>query len=301
MSDDGSDRVVTRLSPSAAFDLAGDETRLGIVRALNAAAEPLTFGELRDRVGADDPGRFNYHLQKLSGHFVQQTAEDEYELAPPGRRVVGAVYAGVLTKAMDVETVDVDGCCTICGNDLVASFEENRVRVHCPTCTWVNSAPAVPPSILEGWDVEDAPAAAGRWLQRKSLSAKLRLCPECDGRLDAALRRPDEPEAPDWFDGFVSVAVRVASCRHCGHWWHSIVERAILVEPAVIAFHQEHGIDTIETPAWALGWIGHDLATLRSEDPLRVAVPVTLGGTTKTFVVDRSVSVVETIRGSEGV
>lgn len=294
--DGNGETVVTQLSPADAFDLAGDETRLRIVRELNDADDPLPFGDLRERVGTDDPGRFNYHLQELTEHFVHKT-EDGYQLAPPGRRVVGAVLSGVLTKTMDVEPVDVDGNCTVCGETLVASFEETRVRVYCPSCEWVNTEPAVPPAILEGWNHEAAPAAAGRWLLRKSLSAKLRLCPNCDGRLDRRLCLPADSLAPDWFQGYVSPATQVAECRHCGHWWHTIVERAVLVEPAVVAFHHEHDIDVLETPAWALDWIEHDLATVTGDDPLRVAVPITLDAETKTFVVDREVSVVEEFSG----
>lgn len=294
--DDSTEDVVTRLSPAEAFDLAGDETRLRIVRELNDADDPLSFGALRDRVGTDDPGRFNYHLQRLADHFVRQV-EDGYRLAPPGRRVVGAVLSGVLTKAMDAEPVGVDGNCTLCGGSLVAAFEENNVRVHCPECTWVNTEPAVPPAILAEWDREAAPAAVGRWLNRLSLSAKLRLCPNCDGRLDRRLCRPGEPRAPDWFGGHVSVAVRVATCRHCGHWWHTIVEQAILVEPAVIAFHHDHDVDVLERPAWSLDWVEHDLAVLTGEDSLRVAVPVTLDDETRTFVVDRNCAVVDEFSG----
>ena len=63
------------------FGLLSDETRLGILRALaerrfeEPAAPCLTFSELRDRVGARDAGRFNYHLGQLRGALVEKTAE----------------------------------------------------------------------------------------------------------------------------------------------------------------------------------------------------------------------------------
>lgn len=291
------DAVVERLTPAEAFDIVGEETRLRVLEVLNDADEALSFGDLRDRVGADDPGGFNYHLQRLTDRFVRDT-EEGYRLAPAGRRVVGAILSGAFTKTMDADTVPVDGACTICEGDLEANFDGDHVRVQCAQCEWVNSGPAVPPAILEGWPLDEAPAAAGRWLQRKSLSAKLGVCPNCDGRLDQRLCLPDDPAAPDWFQGFVSVATRVAECRNCGHWWHSVVERAVLVEPAVVAFHHQHGIDVLETPAWELDWPETGLATLVSDDPLRVAVPVTLDDETRTFVVDRSLTVVEEHEGA---
>ena len=284
--------VVDQLSPERAFEIVGHETRLAILDALNDAEGALSFGDLRRRVGADDPGGFNYHLRQLTDRFVR-ASDEGYRLRPPGRRVVGAVLSGAFTQSMAGETVAVDGSCTVCDGSLVAAFEGDGVRVVCADCEWVNSGPAVPPAVIADRPTEDAPAAAGRWLRRKALSSKLGLCPNCDGRLDRRLRLPDDDDAPDWFDGHISAAVRVADCRRCGHWWHAIAEVAILAEPAVVAFHHEHGVDAIETPAWELDWLEHGLASVASEDPLRVAVPVTLEGETKTFVVDRGVSVVD--------
>lgn len=302
---DGGDRergdgdIVERLPPERAFELVGHETRLGILDALDDAEDPLAFGELRAHVGAADPGGFNYHLRELTDRFVRQT-EAGYQLTPSGRRVVGAVLSGAFTKSMDADAVPVDGVCTICEGDLVAEFEGERVRVLCNDCEYVSSAPAVPPAVLEEWPAEAAPAAAGRWLKRKSLSAKLGICPNCDGRLDRRLCLPDDPAAPDWFEGHVSAATRVADCRRCGHWWHAIAEIAILGEPAVVAFHHQHGIDVVETPTWELDWLEHGLATVATEDPLRVAVTVTLEGETRTFTVDRDLSVVDVASESDG-
>ena len=60
------------LQPDEAFVTLGNETRIEILRALQDAGGPLAFSELRDRVGVDDPGQFNYHLGKLAGHFVRK-------------------------------------------------------------------------------------------------------------------------------------------------------------------------------------------------------------------------------------
>ena len=59
------------LDPADAFALIGNETRLAILEALWAADErPVSFSELRRAVGMRDSAQFNYHLQKLTGHFV---------------------------------------------------------------------------------------------------------------------------------------------------------------------------------------------------------------------------------------
>ncbi|PSQ15873.1 ArsR family transcriptional regulator [Halobacteriales archaeon QS_8_69_26] len=288
---DGDD-VVERISPERAFELLGHETRLRILAELDDADDRVQFGDLRDRVGADDPGRFNYHLQELTDRFVRRSDEG-YRIAPAGRRVVGAVRSGTLTKEMAAEPTAVDGSCTICDADLVAEFDGDTVRIRCVDCEWILTEPAVPPSVLEDWSIPAVPAATGRWLRRLGVSAKLGLCPNCDGRLDVGLYRPGDPGSPDWFSGTLSPAVRVATCRRCGHWWHTLAEIAVVTEPAVVAFHYEHGIDVFERPNWELDWVELDLASVESEDPLRVSIPITLDGETRTFVVDRDVSVVE--------
>ncbi len=74
---------------AAVFDLLSDETRLAIVRALaesrcdDPGRPALTFSELRERVGARDAGRFNYHLGKLRGVLVEKT-DAGYRLTPRG-------------------------------------------------------------------------------------------------------------------------------------------------------------------------------------------------------------------------
>jgi hypothetical protein len=95
MSGDGDSE---RLSPDDAFATLGNETRLGILQTLGRAGEDLSFSVLRDRVGVEDSGQFNYHLEQLVGHFVRKT-EDGYQLRRAGRRVVEAVLSGAVTDA----------------------------------------------------------------------------------------------------------------------------------------------------------------------------------------------------------
>jgi len=81
---------------AALFDLLSDETRLRIVSALAAHAHAvpddpsLGFAALRQRVGARDSGRFNYHLRKLDGTLVERT-QGGYALSRAGRHVVSVV------------------------------------------------------------------------------------------------------------------------------------------------------------------------------------------------------------------
>lgn len=70
---------------AATFDLLSDETRVRIVGAL-ADADGLRFSELQSRTGVSDPGRFNYHLEKLRGRLVEKSGET-YVLTAAGADV----------------------------------------------------------------------------------------------------------------------------------------------------------------------------------------------------------------------
>ena len=70
---------------AALFDLLGNDIRLRIVRELSVAGSdaPLSFSGLRERVGVEDSGRFNYHLDRLTGPLVCKRP-DGYTLTPAG-------------------------------------------------------------------------------------------------------------------------------------------------------------------------------------------------------------------------
>ena len=76
-----------------AFETLADETRLGVLRALVRADEPLRFSDLRERVGARDSGRFNYHLDRLVGRFVERR-DGRYALTDAARRRLSAASDG---------------------------------------------------------------------------------------------------------------------------------------------------------------------------------------------------------------
>lgn len=97
-----------------ALEALGNEHRIAILRTLADADGALTFSELRERVGIDDAGRFNYHLNKLRGQFVRR-AEAGYELGYAGERVVlAAADIDPETVAMEQKR-DTEEQCPICG------------------------------------------------------------------------------------------------------------------------------------------------------------------------------------------
>jgi hypothetical protein len=76
--------------------LLADETRIRILRALYAVqseetdCDGLPFSTLRRRADVTDSGRFNYHLNQLSGKLVTKR-DGRYVLTPTGQRLVRAL------------------------------------------------------------------------------------------------------------------------------------------------------------------------------------------------------------------
>lgn len=285
------DATVQRLTPEAAFGLLGHEDRFGVLRALHAADGPLAFSDLRDAVGVDDPGRFNYHLGELVGTFVRST-DDGYRLSAAGRRVVGAVLSGGVTKELDADPVDAGAPCPVCGASMTARFRAEGIAIECPACDLQYTDPDVPPGLVEERDPGAVAATVERWGRRNQASAGYGLCPSCDGPITERIALPGEDAAPDWFEGERVDATVVADCDRCGDWWHALVPLAVLTHPAVLGFHHDHGIDLRETPSWDLPWLALDAGSVTDVDPLRFELTVALDDETLSLTFDRDLSVV---------
>lgn len=90
------DGQATGLSPGEAFSVLGNDTRVAILRTLWDAGPPVAYSELKSAIGVHDSGRFNYHLDKLIGHFVERT-EAGYSLLVAGEQAVQAIDAEMFT------------------------------------------------------------------------------------------------------------------------------------------------------------------------------------------------------------
>ncbi len=87
------------IEPEEVFEILGNEIRMGILKALWEAYDPLSsanglsFSALYDAVSVSDSGQFNYHLDRLRGRYVERT-DGGYELLPVGLKLVQSVIAG---------------------------------------------------------------------------------------------------------------------------------------------------------------------------------------------------------------
>jgi DNA-binding transcriptional ArsR family regulator len=199
MSDD--EVPATTLSPDEAFEVLGNETRVAILRSLGEADEPLSFSALREAVGVEDSGQFNYHLDRLVGHFVRRT-DDGYDLRGAGARVVEAVLSGAVTEAPVLDRTETDAACHFCGAPVAVTFGEERVELYCTECSGLyasSSSPGatsedagdgylgyhpLPPAGLRGRDADTVLRAAWAWGQLELFAAASGICPRCSAPVD---------------------------------------------------------------------------------------------------------------------
>lgn len=303
-----------------AFKLLSNETRLAILVALWEAYHPhgedktIAFSELYDRVGAQDSGNFNYHLGKLTDHFVEETDEG-YRLQEAGLKLVQAVIAGAGLQGETLPPTEVHRSCHRCGGAVELSYENEHLYHMCTECEGnigPDSAEEVPTGTLMKQPFEPAGLAhrspgdifvAGsiEFLRETGLLAR-GVCPECSGAVEESLRICEDHSAPP---GEVCPAcgtrdeVRVGYvCSVCKHGASFPVEAAVHDHPVTVGFCYEHDIDqTFDTEdPEACGRLWKHLFdrehTLVSKDPVRIRVTVPGNHTALQLTLDGDLDVI---------
>src|SRR6056297_3330821 len=176
------------MSPTDAFSVLGNDIRVGILRELadvmgESSDSRLSFSTLRERVGVRDPGKFNYHLDRLRGTFVKKT-DDGYVLRYPGLMVVSAIRAGTYTGGDDTETVETAQDCPRCDGDLTATYGDGFLELACDEDDLLSRV-LLPPGATEGRTTAELLELANRSARRDMGHAADGVCPYCWGQVDA--------------------------------------------------------------------------------------------------------------------
>jgi hypothetical protein len=294
------------LSPDDAFTLLGNEARIAILRALWDAYDPheadgtVSFSDLFDRVDVDDSGNFNYHLGRLTGHFVRRTA-DGYRLAAPGFRVVRAVVAGGVTGDPTVGPSPVDADCPLCGSPAEITHGDGTTWARCTACEgyWPLRGGEIfgfslPPAGLRGRDADGVLDATIAYSIHRFEAMCDGVCPECGSAVDSSLAVCADHDA----DGSVCdacdsrfAAVLTFACTACKFDWRSPSYAAVSHHPALVAFYFDRGVEHVPA-TWdglrrGLDWREEVLTT----DPPAVRVTAAHGRDRIAFVVDAAGSV----------
>nr|WP_303647798.1 ArsR family transcriptional regulator [Haloarchaeobius amylolyticus] len=268
-----------------------DPTRVGIVEALVAArredpGDPtLSFSALRDRVGVDDSGRFNYHLGKLRGRFVERT-DDGYELSYAGEQVAAAILAGTLDEGETLDTVRLDHGCPICGATMTARFDQGTLTAECDEGHQVYRT-GVPLAAARGRTVEELLSFSVDLIHSRVLLNTRGICHECYGHVESEVQYQ---EAND-----VSFHALHWTCQQCGTKSQSSLGICLLQHPDLLTFYRDHGVDVAETYPWLLPVI-QTPAEQVSAEPERYRLEIAEDDETFRATLDGDGSVVATER-----
>lgn len=285
-------------SVDEAFKLLGDETRLAILQALWEVHDPMepspmTFTALRDRLEADDPGRLNYHLGKLTTHFIRRT-DDGYQLREAGKRIMRVIISGTAVADVTIEPVEIDVECIFCGAPTAISYEDGILSHRCIGCT-SRCVIEYPPSVLSREELppvgllnrtNDEIYYLNRvWMAHREGSAKDGVCPECAGPMPVSSIRICDDHDPDPTHDEV--------CENCGSIFWGIVFHVCEVckfqlqiptlmypssHPAVLAFYYDHGVEFDIASHEDHGYLLDYEEEVVSEDPLRLRTTIPLDG-----------------------
>jgi hypothetical protein len=271
---------------AAAFGTLSDGGRIDILLAL-WQSDPLTFADLQRASGIDDSGRFNYHLDKLVGRFVQKTDEG-YRLTPVGAKAVDllldARFGPSSPPPIDQVTV---ADCPSCGAFLLAHYDDGDMRLSCDACGALVHYGFFPPHGRATRDADSTLDAYSQQVWRDVTLAHRGVCPHCRGRMRTALE-----DDPDWA---VDVAA-TSRCRDCGSPLSTTLGLRLLADPAVVSFLADHGHAVDERRFWEFAFVFDDLVATVSESPPRYRLTITEDDERLEVIVDDTAHVVETAR-----
>ena len=284
------------LTPAEAFSVIANETRISILEALwRSEDRPVAFSDLRKRVGMRDSAQFNYHLKKLTEHFIRQ-GDDGYDFRHAGKKVVRAIFSGEFTEHPRLEPFEIDGTCATCGGTLVASYHDEQITIECAECATLHGRYPFPPGGLKDRNREEVLSAFNQRVRHLHCLAADGVCPECNGRMTTTIT-PDTEK-------ILGLEVRVDhQCERCQHRLHSAVGLSLLDQSDVVSFYRDHGIDLPAEPYWNLDWCVTDEATtVLSEDPWQIRVDISEDDDLLSVVLDDDLTVldVERQRGVTG-
>ena len=293
-----SERIVESTEPDEVFALLSNDTRVGILRALWETPEhELPFSELFAAVDIDDSGQFNYHLDKLVGTFVGETA-DGYELTQAGVQINGAIHAGTYTLSAEIEPITLSDPCYSCGGEQEFRYEDETARISCNSCEIVTRV-GVPPGTFAEYPREELPEVAERYLRSVLYHVTRGFCPICDGSAEPAVAPLEESVPTEELDGPAGdVPWLRYECQQCGSELESGLVAALIFHPAVVSFHYDRDSPVRDRSVWEFVGAGlePDRARIRDDSPFRAEVRYPADGAELVVVVDETLSVVETVR-----
>lgn len=279
----------------ATFSLVANEIRLDILRTLwdsytadpSPEPEPVQFSTLKTRVGVRDSGQFHYHLTELVPQFVTHH-EDGYSLTYAGGKIVGAGFSGVYTDVDTTLESQTIGECSRCGGMRKVRYEQGHAIVDCDSCDATRTM-SVPPILVAAHDAGETPELIGRFTQTQFQQTLRGFCYLCNGPVEGSVA---DSSLEDDTDASEPIKL-VYECTECGAPFYTSATTAVLDHPAVVSLLHDAGIDYRDIPSWGIQQALDSEEHIRDEEPVRVAVTVTVDETELTLVFDETLDVIE--------
>jgi hypothetical protein len=234
-----------------------------------------------------DSAQFNYHLSKLTDHFVRRS-EDGYEFQYAGEKVVRAILAGTFTDRVSLE-FPVTGECFDCGGSLEGRYADERLAIQCTDCDATYGRYGFPPGGLRDRTTTELESAFDQRVRHLHCLAADGVCPECGGRVDTDV----VPDVEDKLGGEVRVD---HTCAQCQHTISSPVGLSLLDDSKVVSYHADHGVELNTRKHWTLRWCVTDETTDFEENPVRLTVTIPLDGEELAVTLDGDLQVLDTER-----
>ncbi|ADD06127.1 HTH domain protein [Natrialba magadii ATCC 43099] len=256
----------------------GNRTRLEILLALAEVERErkeqwprLSFTELYDAVGVESTSQFSYHLDRLVGHFVAETA-DGYRLTYGGDKIVRTILSGLYESTSSFDDTAVDGVCVFCeASSLVAMVDEEQFRIRCDGCGSTLLIDLLPRSQTRHRSASEIIDSVGRRIWVTGMLVRGSVCPECYGWVDTSVTSHRH-------DGRTLYTLG-CTCRECWLTIHVPLEVVAAAHPAAVGFFWEHGISVPELPLWEFfEFLITDVVTtdVNTLDPLEATVEFTV-------------------------
>lgn len=284
------------------FGLVADRTRLEILRVLweerterdkqtkqDQQGTPVSFSTLRERVGVEDSGRFNYHLNKLVPRFVADE-DDGYSLTYAGVQIFTGAVSGIYTEtdvsfeprpAGDCPNPDCDGQYEI-------AYESGVVSFGCDTCEDEYQITA-PPILVGAHDLPENPDVVRKHSLTVIQKTARGFCHLCSGPLETEIQHTTQATDMD------IVAVE-HECQECGTVATTSAMLEVLDHPAVVSALHEAGIDYREAFFEASTEMLETSQRIVSEDPVEIEISVDTTEVELTLLLDEELSITEYTR-----
>jgi hypothetical protein len=316
-------RTDTTLSPDEAFSVLGHETRLKIVQALGEADGPLHFTGLRERVGFEQGRQFNYHLEKLVGHFIRKS-DAGYELTQHGSHLYQVVLSGALTRSPTVEPTELDERCYHCDSPIWIDYHNQQAAIYCAGCRGnfeptegvlverlgdeglatklgVKAIDPFPPALVSGRSPAEIHLASVAWFHLDMLSWGVGMCPRCSATLDVSVEVCETHAATDGpcaECGNLQAVIDTSTCTNCNFSLGGMFSYRLFSHTSMLDFITDHGLNPIAPTSPETFW-GHFTPyeeEVLSTDPFEARFTFTVDSDAITLTVDDDLVVVDTMR-----